>query len=117
MADEVHINVNGGSANINIGGAQQMTPTTARWVLVCGLLFNPWAWLLFGVLWFAFKPLLIGAVVLWALVIIGKQIEAHKTAKQRELDKTALRAEVENEYDANGDPRGLGHYQPPEDLK
>jgi hypothetical protein len=43
-----------------------------------------------------------------------KYHEKRQDADQRDLDRIALRADVENEYHAKGDPRGTyGRHMPP----
>ena len=93
------------------------------WVLLFALLCNPWSVLILGCLFFALFDH-VGAGGMWLLALVGVAIVSgvgvrrQNQAKQREQDKLGLRAEIENEYDANGDPCGTyGRHLPPEDLE
>jgi hypothetical protein len=79
------------------------------------LLIRSPIWVPLGIVLYAVAPM-----VFWVLIAVGvvsvlgacmRAEEARNVKRildrQRALDKTALRAEAENEYDANGDPRGL----------
>ena len=90
------------------------------WVLLAAFLFNPWMWFLVIFLWIVCKWLLIGAAVLWIALAYGKYHAKQQSVDQREKDKLAARAEVQDELYLQGDPRGThGRYPPPpeEDLK
>jgi hypothetical protein len=90
------------------------------WMFLAICLFNPWMWILVLFLWFTFKWLLIGAAVLWIALAYGKYHAKQQSTEQREKDKLAARAEVQDELYLQGDPRGThGRYPPPpeEDLR
>lgn len=96
----------------NVGTQPQ---TGGAWILLAAFLFNPWAWVLGVFLWVMCKPLVIGAVILAGVLAYGKYHQRQQAAiADVEKAKLSARADVENEYNANGDPRGTyGRHMPP----